>query len=257
MSEMVEPSRTRNIETWDVPKNLEQLLGREFTNHQLPQALVVLSGGIQPDRTSRAEAYNDGYRSPSYQGADRTGLASGGKVRVVAAAEVGKRFSDITLVTTSKVEPDRPSHASVMATELRQRGIPEQQIVLEEISHDTVTEMAELMKLVDANQWTRVAIVTNAYHIPRAQAMLDRIDSILRDTGDEAFQVAIERLRSVKGEFHFVAAEELLEAISPHYEALFSKVRTMPAYAERLAAEARGRAALENGTYQHQPRPRQ
>lgn len=238
-------------------EKVEILLGKEFLNNELPQALFVLSGGINPDPVERLAPYNIGFRSPSFASADRTGMITGGKARVVAAAEIGKRFSEITIVTTSKVEQDRPSHAAVMANELRQRGIAETQIRLEEISHDTWTEMVELVKMVVDSAYSRVGIVTNKYHAPRAEAMLDNLERYLEVNPDQAASDALYLIRQYKIiQIKFFAAETVLETIDPRWSGLFQRAQQTEGYIKRLQAEANGLRALNEGTYTYMPRPK-
>jgi uncharacterized SAM-binding protein YcdF (DUF218 family) len=82
-------------------------------------------------------------------------------------------FSELRFVTTSRVESDAPSHASVMQQELIKKGVDPTHILLEEKSISTATELVEMLKMAVANDWSRLSVITSDYHLPRTQAMFE------------------------------------------------------------------------------------
>lgn len=190
----------------------------------------------------------------SYKDVDLHGFVTGGKARVFAAAEIAKMFPELTIVTTSMEKSDRPSHASVQAAELEQRGVPPEQILREEISVNTATELTELVKLAVAHQWTRIAAITSDYHIPRCQAMWEMLDSIITYE-DPEFREALVKFNDNGGQLSFVAAESILERVSSKYARLFEEVRKSDSFVGRLDAEARGLQDLRDGKYKIWSKP--
>jgi len=242
---------------------LSKLVKEQFSGNE-PEAIFVLSGGIVTDSVARVAPYNDDFKSPSFADSDRLFadagkiiVPPGGKTRVIAATEIAKEFSDMTIVTTSIV-PGEFSHASVMATELRGRGIEDKRIILEEDSLDTWTEMVELVKMTVKQGWGTVGIITNQYHVPRAQAMLDNLEQYLAVNPDAEASAALQKVRTGSMQIKFLAAEKVLESVNPHWSTLFERTRTTAAYQKTQQNEANGLEALRTGTYVYRTRsPRQ
>jgi hypothetical protein len=194
-----------------------------------PDAIFVLSGGI-------VRTIHGGFRSTSYRDLDFHGFCTAGKTRVIAAAQLGRVHQKAVLVTTSRVEPDFPSHASVMATELIRYGIPLGRILLEEQSVNTQTELIEMVKLATRNRWGHIAVLTNAYHLARVRAMIELFSGLCESKWPQTVVL--------------VAAENVLRLRSPHYTRLIAAAESTEAFRGRIEAEKRGLRQLREGTYQ-------
>ena len=177
---------------------------------------------------------------------DDHGFVTGGKAGSVAAAKIAELFPDITFVTTSRRSLQEPTHAKTMADEMVRFGANEQQIILEENSWDTFSEMAEAIELARENGWSRIAFITNDYHIPRAKMFFARMLELARDN-----EQLIEKIKDFNNsaQVSFISAETVLENISGHYKHLISQARITEAYQQRLDAEKRGIEALQSGNY--------
>ncbi len=219
----------------------KNILTKEFKNGAVPDAIFVLSGGVElhPKR---------GYRSPSYGGADFTGLITGGRARVIAGAEISKSFPEITMVTTSRGQEDRPTDAEIMAQELEDRGVDSGNVELEEESTSTLTELIQMIKIAEEKEWSKVAVLTNGYHVPRVKVMYDKLESI-EGLCDDAEVSSIRRFKEGGAEVSFVSAEDIMVNISPHYKNLIDKVEQSEGYKERLELEREGVEDLLAGRY--------
>lgn len=232
---------------------IEKLLVEDISG-QLPEVVFIASGGIK--KVPNADKPDGiGYRSLSYDENDLDvhGFVTGGKMRVIAGAEIAKKYPNIILVTTSKVEEDAPSHAKVMASELEKLGVPVDQIMLEECSDNTASELIEMVKLAVTNNWTRLGFITSDYHVPRVQVLFDHLEEIAGGQDKEFLQV-FEEFKKRRIEVNFIKAEKLLEIIDPKYQDFFAEVRKSDAYQQRLDAEARGVLDIIGGKYRWQKR---
>lgn len=227
------------------PREVEKSERYRELLHGSPDAIFVLSGGIKVRERPGAEPR---ITTTAYSDDEKGGLIIGGKARVIAAAEVGPYFPEAKIVTTSAPPNDPESNAKVMAQELEHHGIPSEQIVLEEKSVNTLTEIKELVRMAAANGWKKVAVITSDYHVPRSQEILQRLETYA-DEEDTELVSAVEQMKSGKIEVSFVAAEEILPLRSEHYRTLIEKVHQSAEYRKRVEAEQRGLQQLRSGTY--------
>jgi len=219
----------------------QAILNKETNRKELPEAVFILSGGIK--KTGEGK-----FKTLSYSDEDVHGFVTGGKARVVGAAELAKVFPEMKMVTTSAIEPDFPSHARVMADELIKRETPEDQVILEEKSIDTITELMEMIKMSVRENWKKITILTSDYHIPRTKEMFRQLGSLVKDE-DPEFDAALIKFKEANIEINFVSAEEILETTGHHFKSLIDKVRLTEGYKKRLEAEERGLEDLKSGRY--------
>jgi uncharacterized SAM-binding protein YcdF (DUF218 family) len=66
-----------------------------------------------------------------------------------------------------KTRSDAPSEARTAMTYLRDRGVAEEGLILEEVSVNTLENLRAARDLARRNGWTRVTIVSNRYHLAR------------------------------------------------------------------------------------------
>jgi uncharacterized SAM-binding protein YcdF (DUF218 family) len=131
-------------------------------------AIVVLGGNIV--------RHEGNYITTPY--GEKTKKSDGAQGRVIAAAilyHLG--ISDCLIVSSGKTDPedvDAPSEAEVMKRELREYGIPEDCIVLEDQSTTTQTNARELTRMFDGKLADKknIAVITASWHIRRAHAFL-------------------------------------------------------------------------------------
>lgn len=215
----------------------------------LPAALFIMTGAIKESQRKNEDCRSVTYGDTEVQGYDKYfGMIMAGRDRVIAAAELGKTFPGMTLVAMSNIDRRRRSDASIVADELKKRGIPEEQMLLEENSVSTFTELVEMVKLAVKNNWSKIAIVSTGFHIPRIRKMMDNLESIMSYNDPEFFE-AIKVFRDKNINVYFISADDVLASVSSHYKKLIAEVRQKPGYANMLESEQRGMHAIAEGTY--------
>ena len=213
-----------------------------------PNAFYILSGGILLGGTEE----NPRYRSNVYSELDYHGYLGGGKARSIAAAEMAKYLPGAKVIANSWVSKDTDSDAKVMAREIEHMGIQKERIILQENSYSTFTEMIELLKIIEKNNWHHVAVVTNEFQIPRAKAMLERMDTLHDPNGawqDPEFQKSLKKMKEKSVKIVFVSAEEVLPIRSKHYTRIVEEAKTSDAWKKRVEVEMRGVKQLEDELY--------
>lgn len=194
-----------------------------------PDAIVVFSAGAVPYE----EGERTRWRTTTYDDRDAFGTL-GGRDRVEAAALLAKKYPDACLVTTSRnFTSDLPTLADVYAGELCDLGIARDRIVGEKESINTGTAVQQVVRLATEKGWEQLLFLSSGFQIPRIKAFFERTESGI--TAD------------------LISSESILAAVDEAFAARFAEVQKTPAYKERLAAEARGLAALQAGAYEGAP----
>ncbi len=215
---------------------------KELLGDQNPEAIFILSGGtVKRERGITTASYSD------LQG--EFGVL-GGKARIIAAAELAEYFPETKLVLTATYypTPSDPSQSSIMSQELIKLGVNKNQIVQEEVSKSTYDELREIVNLSLSENWKNIAILTNGYHVPRAEEMLNRLDELASDKDDDKLVKQVHLFKE-KTRKTFISAEEILPHRSTHYKGLLDELYQSEDYAKRLESEKRGVDALKSGTY--------
>jgi uncharacterized SAM-binding protein YcdF (DUF218 family) len=88
--------------------------------------------------------------------------------RAEAAARVWAGGGFAAVVATGGPPGAEPTEAAVLRAELVARGVPEAAILLEPRARDTFENAAFSIALLRARGIARAAVVTDAYHLPRA-----------------------------------------------------------------------------------------
>ena len=217
----------------------------EIFQHQKPDAIAVFSMDIVAARG------REDFKSASYADLDVRGLVSGGKADVVAAAEVAKCFPEAMIVTDTRdrdASHNRPTHASVYASEIQRLGVPREHILMEENSVNTIEELAAIIKMAVNHNWHSVAIILNDFHVERTREMLAQLPSLAKPD-DYEFAEAFRKFNDGGGKIVFIKAEDILLVRNPRYARLLEKVRETPAYKKRVEAETQGLRDLREGKY--------
>jgi len=217
----------------------KQLLGES-------KAVFILDSDI------RETPQKDRHRPTSYKDTDAHGFLAGGHARVIAAAEIGKHFPEVKLITTSYYQPDKPIHAEVYARELEQLSIPKNQIELEKKSTSTLTSLIEMVKLAKNHEWKEMSILTNDFHVPRTQEMYHQLKNLAESLNlvDEEFSKAWDYFKKEGGlKISFITAEEILPLRDHRYKAIIEKVKKTETYKKRVKSEEKGLKQLKEETY--------
>jgi hypothetical protein len=223
------------------PASLQELIG------ETPDAIVVVSGA------SKFNPKKGRYEMGSYSDTDDSGLVTGGKDRDIAAAELSQAFPESTLVTTSQnMNPDIPTYASIQKGELVHMGIPAEKIIEENVSYRTVDGLKNTLLMAKEKGWKRLVYITSPYHIARMQEFLGRILQFAADDQESIRLQAIhDDISGGKLIVKLLSSDEVLPFRSKHYTAYFDKVKQLPSYAARLAAEQKGVEDIRSGKYKY------
>ena len=95
-------------------------------------------------------------------------LSSAGLARVVEGVRLLKALPDARLVLSGGGEPGYPSHAAVLERVAAQFGVQPERILRIENARDTEDEAQALRGLIGP---APIALVTTAWHLPRATAL--------------------------------------------------------------------------------------
>ena len=191
-----------------------------------PDAIVIFSAGVMPRE-------GGGLRTTTYNESDEFGTL-GGRDRVEAGALLAKQYPDALVVATCKrMDDSPPTLASTYSDELEALGVAPERIVREEVSVNTMTSVRETLKMAQEKRWRHLLFLSSEFQVPRIKAFYDEQKSAIPVT--------------------IVSSESVLTKHDPSFTASFEKVKQSPAYQTRLAAEARGIAAIKRGAYRPAP----
>lgn len=232
----------------DKIEKYQVILSSDLELGQLPQAIFILSGGTEWSKER-------GYYTLSYDEPDFTGLASGAHFRVVAAAEIAKCFPEIKIVPTGKLiihgikeKEHFPNDAKVIADELVAMGVDCNQIILEENSVSTLTELLEMIKMARVNNWSRLGIITSRWHVARVKMMYEKLETIEGLCTTEEVTM-IKEFKSSGAMVAIIAAEDITDEVSEEYRKTIQEVERRDSYKERLMSEQKGIEDLKAGRY--------
>ena len=139
----------------------------------------------------------------------------------------------------AKPEHNQPSIASVMREELVRLGVPSNAIELEEHSGSTRTQLIELQSYIASHECDIVRIVSNTYHLPRIQAMIENIPEL----------GALRTKNPI-----LVGAEDILvESDGATWRTRTEAMAQEPAMLERVAKEKAGAEQIKKGNYTYRP----
>ena len=203
-------------------------------------ALIVLGGGLTQDGEGH-------YQPTTYEDGDDFGML-GAEMRVLAAVDLYEAGVATTVVFSTgvteknkaKFGDDVPTEASVYAAAFQRRldeasvdsSAPD--IILEDRSFSTLSNVEEVMGLVREHGWQRVAVVTSDYHVPRVRALYDEVL----------------RLYPVGVVIDFISAEEVVTEAHPgEYDDVIAEAYATPEAVKRRESEQNGLLALWAGRY--------
>jgi len=164
-------------------------------------------------------------------------LPTNDRLRVEAASLYFKKHPDTAIVVSGgkgKLVPDAPTIASVLKGELMALGVPEESILLEEKSGNTLDQLKMIPTYFFGGNGENVSILSNEWHLPRVKALIEYAEESLKD---------------VLSKVGFLSAEEILTEESEKWRKTVEVARNVPGLSERIALEKKGVEALKNGTY--------
>lgn len=198
----------------------------------LKTAFFILGGALKNE--------NGRWRTTEFQGGDHFGV-TGDRLRVIAGQYLFEKNPETTLIVSGgrgqyKDLPDAPAIASVLRDELISRGVPDEAIVVEDESGNTYEQLQALKKIVQAGTFAEITIISNRYHLPRIQAMIEELDPELKQEFEE-------------GTISLQSAEEILIAHKPEWKKEIDAAYALPTMQERIAGEEKGIRDLREGKY--------
>jgi uncharacterized SAM-binding protein YcdF (DUF218 family) len=201
---------------------------------EIPNAIVVLSGGIKQNADGR-------WLSTDLNAEDDKLGAPGGKLRIYATAVLATKYPTTAVITTGgrgydipkDYSENRPMLAEILKAELLESGVEEGRILLETNSNTTYQQLQEIEKTCAGNKWRSVMFVTNRYHVPRLRAMVET------------------KFPTIAGLADFVSAEDVLQEADPiRWRDMIEREYAGAYMTERVAKERQGEQQIRNGTYQ-------
>ncbi len=98
-------------------------------------------------------------------------LSTSALARIVEGVRLLRILPEARLIVSGPGAPGRPTHAAVLARAAESLGIDGGRMVLIEAARDTEDESHAVARLVGK---TRIALITSAWHMPRAAALFRR-----------------------------------------------------------------------------------
>lgn len=116
----------------------------------------------------------------SRSGFDVSGIDLGPAAdRVICAVEVTRENKVKNLVLGGGGDPSKPEpgpEGQLVAGLVRKWGVSEAKVIILPGSRNTRDEAERVLALVQTNHWKRLALVTSAFHLPRAVAVFRTLD---------------------------------------------------------------------------------
>ncbi len=194
--------------------------------------VVILGGNIR-------KTPNRGWITTSLEEGPEKSI--GAHSRTIAAAELFKKgVAKKFIVSTGRTTPDpeAPTEAEVMKTELVRYGVPADDVILEDRSLNTIENLKECAEIIREKGFQKVAIMTSDWHRPRTEVLTEN---------------TVKELEAEGRKVTFITPEEILEKKSPRYARIFQKVYGRLSMHQRQAREQSGIQAFKEGKYQSKP----
>jgi uncharacterized SAM-binding protein YcdF (DUF218 family) len=193
---------------------------------------IILGGNIR--------LFNSQYVSSPYEENTEKGVGARGRV-VTAAIFYHLGLASQFIVSTGKTHPnpDAPTEAAVMQTELIDYGVPDSCITLEEKSVNTLEnaiEVARILRTDKFKQATAIALISNSYHLRRMKTFFDA-----------------QGLTAEGRQLTLISCDRIIYEIIPELRQRFVELYNSPNMKARMKGEAQGVLDFYAGRYK--PRP--
>ena len=198
-----------------------------FLDGVTPQfdAVVVLGGNIR-------ETSQRGFVTTSF--AEGSEKSIGAHARTLAAAELYKKgLSKLFIVSTGRTiplkedptmqDPTKPTESSVMKAEMIRYGVPEKQIIEENISKTTQENAREVAKIIREKGFRTIGLLTSLWHLERSMEFFK-----LQGLDKEGVTIAP------------LSSEDIIADKSPRHAALVQLVKNSPTMKEKLEKRTTG-----------------
>ena len=221
----------------------------------VPDAFSLLGNGVKKVGTAGV------WKTGGYADTGARGDINGSHAGVIVIRRLEKEyFPEAKIVTNSynAATKDWPEerHAEVAAAEFRAAGIPEEDIIVQQDSVSTVSELLENIRLAEENNWKHLVIFTNGAQVERARAMLEKIDTVFdplefrkQPEIKKALASFLEKRKRNEVRINIVSAEDALERMDERYARIVQNIRESPLYVESKARQDKAASQIREGTY--------
>lgn len=228
----------------------EYLEDKEKEKRRYPFDVVfVLGGGLAKIR--------DKFYPTDYRHGDEFGMLGAG-IRMTAAIELylNKQAKNFVF-STGRSEKTKAVFGQDVPTEaktykekflrclegLKKRNdyqekfedLEDPEIILEENSVTTMTNIKEMLEILQENKWQKIAVVSSDYHIPRIKALYERV---------------LAKYPDIMQKLKFLSAEEVVKEYKPgKYDEAIKKFYQTSEAKKRIKNERQGVEDLRSGKY--------
>lgn len=230
-----------------------------------PDAFSLLGNGVK--EVGNEKKGIERWKTGSYADTGARGDINGSHAGMIVIRRLEKEyFPEAKIVANSfnAATEDWPEerHAEVAAREFRAAGIPAEDIIVQQDSVSTVSELLENIRLAEENNWKHLVIFTNGAQVERAKAALEKIDTVFdplkfREQPEiqKALASFLERKKRGEVNISIVSAEDALALMGERYARLVQRVKESPLYKESKARQDAAAAEIRAGTYGKNPPP--
>lgn len=186
------------------------------------------------------------WRTTNYGEAGDKFNTQGDRLRVVAASHLYKNDPSQTIITFGGKGQlahisDVPAVAEVIKNELIELGVGAENIVIETDSGSTFQQLRELNAIVREKEFSKIAILSNRWHLPRITAMIETIEDLF-----DLRQLLRER------RIGLCSAEDIvLEHDKENWGKIIADAYAGEPMKQRIALEQRGVAEIKSGVYKY------
>lgn len=236
-----------------------------------PEVIIILDGDLVKRELFKKLKQPVEYKwvPPDLTEGDAYGV-TGAKIRFIAGAECYKELG-VKLATTSAGhgDKDKPVPAEHTKKYLQGLGVLKHDILTECESVNTAENIIGFVKLAYENDFTKIAILSNAYHLPRIKLFCESLANkkLYKARLENYIKNKIEKIIDPNSRFNvaqffktirnlnidFISAENILLKRDKRYKPLIDEFEKSHGYQKRIYGEDKGElkgyAQLMTGTY--------
>jgi len=192
-------------------------------------AIVILGGGLVKDKHGK-------WHTTNFDEKDKFG-ALGDRFRVKAGSYLYKKNTNQFIIVLGgkgqfKNIKNIPLISEIIKKELEELGVPPKNIIIETRSGNTFEQLQELKKIIKKQQLEEAVVISNEYHLPRIQVMIDQ-DKELKNSAKIKLQ----------------SAEEIVTRYEPEQAEKIEFVYSSKSMQERIVLEQKGVQDIKDGKY--------
>lgn len=187
-----------------------------------PEIIIILAGSLQKNAKGHWESDTKDFHH----------------LRIIAGNLLHKKNPNSKIIVSGgrgildNVLPKKQTLASILKEELTKLGVPFDKIIEEKQSNNTIQQLQQLEKMLANQRSKNIIIISNRYHIPRIQTMIE--------------------YKKIKfpANTNLISAEAvLIKEASEEWEEKIKKIYQNPAMKAIIQKEKRGLRNLSAGKY--------